>query len=736
MPTQRFARWCLALAGLAYLVLPTPALAQGSDVIFGSSTDDTASFEDPFYIARTENDVIRFLNQATFGARPADIASVRAAPFSNWLEGQFAVAPTLSRAFLETYFASQGGGIGDGDGGENAERLHRWFEVAVRAPDQVRQKMAYALSQMVVISDRDAFLQNEAIMMAEWNDILVRNALGNYRDLIREATLSPMMGYYLTTVRNRKFELNRVLTGGVLTGYTAGNNGVQPDENYAREIMQLFTIGLLQRNRDFSVVSAGGTPVTTYDEDTISTLARVFTGLSHNCSGTRNVAGIVLSRNCGPNNTACTGIACRFTNAATLFNAQNLPRDPAQNSRQLVHPDWYEPMVCYPRYHDNGLDTSGALLPNDDGTFVLPAGTPTAVKSVQINGTSTLTINPSRDPVSSIPINCHLTGNNVPAATQQACVDYCNNNINAAVDLLFNHPNTAAMVARNLIQRLVTANPTPQYIDRVAAVFENNGAGVRGDLRAVARAILLDADARRPSEQQPVNAGKPREPMLKLVQIWRAFDAISGDTGLLPNGQPGRRRWGPTAPQDTFAQRPLGAPSVFNFYEPDYQQPGGEIASEGLDGNPGSGLFSPEFQIINEVSTISTSNELFTRICSGYGGSSNNCSGGFTLPTDRAYIPPGALDALPTDPVQLIDYLNVRLMGGTMSGTTNPAGACPNKGTGMKGALLEAWSCSPATGQPSIEGLASGTNAQERARRRALYMIHLVAISPEFGVQR
>jgi uncharacterized protein (DUF1800 family) len=752
MPTQRFARWCLALAGLAYLVLPTPALAQGSDVIFGSSTDDTASFEDPFFIARSDAEAVRFLNQATFGARSADIAPVRNQPIAIWLEQQMNVAPTLSRQWLEEYLATQGGGVNDGDGGENAERIHRWFEVAVNGQDQVRQKMAYALSQMVVISDRDAFLQNEAVMMAEWNDILVRNALGNYRDLIRDATLSPMMGYYLTTLRNRKFELVRVNDASAPGGirFSAGNNGVQPDENYAREIMQLFSIGLLVRNRDFSLQDDPGQPgfqsYTTYDEETISTLARVFTGLGHNCSqGARTVGSTVtMTRNCGANNTACTGIGCRFSNAAGLFGASP-PRDPAQNSRQLVHPDWYEPMICYPRYHDVGQDLSGAFLPTligddgSDGTFVYPPGTPVRVKSVEINGTQTLTVNAAQDGFG-IPVNCHLTGNNVPAATQQACVDYCNNSITNAVDRLFNHPNTATMVARNLIQRLVSANPTPGYIDRVAAVFENNGAGVRGDLRAVARAILLDSEARRPTAQQPVNAGKPREPLVKLVALWRALDARSGDTGLFASGalagQASRRRWGPTGPQDAYFQRPLGAPSVFNFYEPDYKQPG-QISSVGLDGQPSAtGLFSPEVQIVNEVSSTTTANDLFIRLCSGYGGAGNNCTGAFTLPTDRAFLPVSTVDALPTDPVQLIEFFNIRLMGGTMSGTTNPAGACPSgKGSGMKGALLKAWMCAPSGTQQSISGLTGGT-ALDQQRRRALYLLHLVAISPEFGVQR
>jgi uncharacterized protein (DUF1800 family) len=755
MPTQRFARWCLALAGLAYLILPTPALAQGSDVIFGSSLDDSASFEDPFGVPRSELDVVRFLEQATFGARPIDIVNFARTPYAQWLEQQRTVPATLSRVWLEAWFASQTAGIGDGDGGENADRIHRWFNVAVTSNDILRQKIAYALSQIVVMSDRDAFLQNEAIMMAEWNDILVRNALGNYRDLIRETTLSPMMGRYLTTLRNRKFEVNQPGFNGcpnTPNTFCAGNNGVQPDENYAREIMQLFTVGLVVRNADFSLIDdpgeAGVQAWETYDEETISTLARAFTGLSHNCSqGARVVGGVTITRNCGPNNSACVGNECRYTNAATLFN-NDPPRDPAQTSRQLVHPDWYEPMVCYPRYHDIGRTRQGAELPLDDGTYIIPPGTPAPIKLINVRNTANLQLVPSS--FNNQPLNCDQTAvnngnpdnaNSLSPTEQGVCINYCNAAIDSSVDMLFNHPNTAAMVARGLIQRLVTSNPSPQYIERVANVFANNGSGVRGDLFAVVRAILLDGDARRPPShpQQPVNFGKPREPLLKLVALWRALGAVSGDTGVFASGplagQPSRRRWHTSNNLElVYVQRPLGAPSVFNFYEPDYKAPGA-ISDTGINGQPSSeGLFSPEFQIIHEVSVTTTTNDLFSRLCAGYGG--GNCSGAFgTPPNNQAYFPPSVLDTLPTDPSQLIEFLNVRLMGGTMTGTLNAAGACPNKGTGMKGLLLRAWMCAPSGTQPSLAGLTGGT-ATDQQRRRALYLLHLIASSPEYGVQR
>jgi uncharacterized protein (DUF1800 family) len=698
----------------------------------------------PFNFPANDAEAARFLNQATFGATAADIQAVRNQSVAVWLEGQLnSPTTTLSRNWLERYAAA----LTTGEISQ-ADRVQRWYDVAVRAPDQVRQKMAYALSQIVVASDFDATLSGEEIMMAEWNDIIVRNAMGNYRTLMREVTYSPMMGIYLTTRRNQKFQLNRVLgPGGVLQGYTAGNNGVQPDENYAREVMQLFSIGLLLRNNDFSLVDgdagiAGIQAVPTYDEDTISELARVFTGLSHNCSGTRTITGTSLSitRSCG---TGCSGPSCRFTNFQVLFG-NDPPRQP-DPQRGIVHPDWYEPMVCYPRYNDNGRDTSGQVLPDPQSGFELPAGTPTENKSILINGTAALNIGPSVVPGGSAPLNCHLAGTTGPQLTaqqQQDCINYCEGNIDAAIDRLFNHPNTPVMVSRQLIQRLVTSNPTPGYIERVSAVFRNNGSGVRGDLKAVARAILLDAEARRPFNDPLTasNFGKSREPLLKLVQVWRNFGYVNDDDATIPAGDI-RRRWGPTNPEATFQQRPLGAPSVFNFFEPDYKQPG---AISTL------GLFSPEFQILHEVSTVNTANELYARVCSGYGN--NDCSAGTnvvpgsgTRPRDRAFLPSTVIDTFPTTNTadaqslaNVIEFYNTRMFGGTMGGEINLTAGndcfSGSLGSGTKGILYRLLRCSLTTNEGGA-GITGGS-AAEQNRRRHLYLIHLAAISPEFSTQR
>ncbi len=767
MSSTRLTSLVLSLASLAFFALP--ASVRADTPVFADS------FEVPFNIPANDGEAARFLNQATFGATAADIGAVRNQGVSTWLNAQLVLSTTtLSRPWMEAYAAS----LPSGSSVNQDVRVHRWFNVAVTAPDQVRQRMAWALSQIVVASDRDDFLINEPIQMAEWNDILVRNALGNYRQLLQEVSYSPMMGRYLTTLRNRKFELNRPGANGCPAGsnFCAGNNGVQPDENYAREVMQLFSIGLVVRGEDFYTTYPDaqnpGTLRSTYTETDISELARVFTGLAHQCTqGDVSVGGVTLSRNCGSGNTACTGIGCRFTNAGGLFGASP-PRDPL--NRGLVHPDWYKPMVCYPRYNDNGRDTSGGVLETDSGSFGLPPGTPTPDKVLTLGtatgGDATLTIPPSFFDGS--PLNCHATGNTLTAAQQQACVDYCEGGINAALDLLFNHPNTPVMVARQLIQRLVTSNPTPGYVSRVAAAFINNGAGVRGDMKAVVRAIFLDSEARRPASdpQQAQDFGKVREPMLKLVAIWRHFGAVSGDTATIPNanpqggagnplaGQPSLRRWGPTNPQNEYQMRPYGAPSVFNFFEPDYRQPG-QVSD--------LGLFSPELQIIHEVTAVAAANDLYSRICAGYGGTNSTCqsgalTGGPTSPAppdannnpprDRAYFPIAQIDLIPSrvavnstqaDPtvaedLALIEFLNTRMMGGTMSGAVPPNVVCPNTGTGMKGLLMNALRCTGGLNQ-TLNGGTNGTTGGDRVqrqRRKALLLMHLIAISPEYSTQR
>ncbi len=767
----------LALVGLACASMPAAVLAQ--DVILGG---DFAGFENEFLRANSDGEAARLANQATFGANRADITSIRSLGYENWVDGQFGVPTTVQRPTLEALALTRHNANQDL---LQDDRVHLWFNNAVLSPDQLRQKLAYALGQITVTSDQNDFLSQEPVQMAEWNDIMVRNAFGNYRDLLREVSFSPMMGRYLTHLRNRKYEVepqcrpdnnptgqpsNANCTSDntppyQIATYDTRNNGNEPDENYAREVMQLFSIGLLTREPDFYTTVEDplnpGNPLSTYDQDMIRTLTRAFTGLSYVCTGTRTVQGIVIPQNCQANRDGappplptCGGIECRFENASNLF-FQDPPRAnrPDGNDSDLIHPDWYSPMVCYSRYADNGRDRrrfqlsgQGPTNPVDttiEAGATIPGGAPDADKVLTLSGAVVATMEELDAGLSKQnATDCENTANPNPlsSSAMSMCVNYCEDNVRNAVDTLFNHPSTAPMVARQLIQHFVSANPTGAYVARVAGAFEDNGQGIRGDLRATIKAVLLDSEARQTPSGQ---LGKVREPMLKLVSAWRSFGAISGDN----------RRWGPVNPQNAYFQRPLGAPSVFNFFEPDYRQPGAILAAN---------LVSPEFQIINENSTMLTANDLFTRVCSGYNGGTNNCAstGGnavFTLPTDRAYIPPANLDGMPgmacvtdiingctgVDDLALIEEINVRMMGGTMTGasaTPNYSCSNPQGNTGMKGVMHFLMRCglSTSSGNQSIGNLGqTGANAiRDGRRRKALYLIHLTSISPEFAHQR
>jgi uncharacterized protein (DUF1800 family) len=750
--------------------------AGGPDAVFSDS------FETPFSIPETDAEAARFLSQASFGASTSSISAVRSLGIPSWIAQQKALAPTLARPFLETLTVSENAA---GNSLSQSYRVQRWVDTAVTAPDQLRQRVAWALGQIIVVSDRDAGLTDEPIMMAEWNDILVRNALGNYRTLLAQTVRSPMMGRYLTHLRNRKFEITprcydrrpplnddtNTNTPGLeyhdCTGNDATNNNdgqpvriarynlpsgglIAPDENFAREIMQLFSIGLIERDSDFSPITDGQNPngIPTYNQQTVTTLSRVLTGLSYACSGTRVVAGRTINR--AGSGCNCTGTDCSFVTG----NFSSTPPSLTINDEGgLVHPDRYEPMICYPRYHDNGRDRNGFQLPgsppvNPVGATIelapgqaIPSGTPGASKVLELGGAVALTT-PEMDQglARNASVNCESLSPTSPAADKAKCLSYCDADIDTAVSMLFNEPNTAVMVSRQLIQRLVSSNPSPEYIARVTAKFENNGAGVRGDLAAVVSAVLLDIEARTPPDSPGVaiDAGKPREPLLKMIHLWRAFNGVSADTGA-----DGYRRWPRFAsgcnsgnwPDCAYFQRPLGAPSVFNFYEPDYQVPG-DIAD--------LGLYSPEFQIINESSSILAANDIYNQLCTGRGTSNNNnCHGPLRtpLPTAMAYFPDASLDQLPggncgttcsvSDDAALIEALNVRLLSGTMSGVLgnlgNPSDTAAN--TGMKGTLLRLL-------RNALTGTFGETVAQNARRREILYLIHLVAISPEYATQR
>lgn len=467
----------------------------------------------------------RFLTQATFGPTLASISALEQITFADWIDEQMALPMSLHRdAIMSDYATYPDEGIDGQDLPSTSNRTAAWWGVVLRGNDQLRQRVAFALSEIFVISENDDDVWFWQEGTSNYYDILVRNAFGNYRDLIEEVALSPMMGTYLSHLRNARAE---------------SEDGPQPDENFAREIMQLFSIGLVQLQPDGTrLLDEDGLPIPTYDQQTITETAKVLTGWAFHSNSLED---------------------WRFR-----FGDQ----------------DWINPMTLFPNFHDDGPKNivRGVRLPGGQGGEA---------------------------------------------------------DLNDLLDTLFNHPNTGPFVARRLIQRLVTSNPTPAYVYRVAQAFEDNGSGVRGDLGAVIRAILLDYEARSPDAANAEEFGKLKEPLLRVSATLRGLTGVSG-TQRIPLPWLG---W-------HINQSPLRSPTVFNFFEPDYVK-SGDLAA--------AGLFAPEFQILTDTQAIKQPNvipliawDVFENVAFNY----------------------GELNALVATPDQLVDRISLVLAPGQLSASS------------------------------------------------------------------
>ncbi len=424
----------------------------------------------------------RLAARATFGLDLEAIEAIEARGEASWLEDQFALSVTHHSPVVSELLAREAAGDfevlrADNDNLQALFGRMAWWHSTLTAEDQLRQRMAYALSQLFVVSDGVDILFLYPYATSDYYDTLLDHAFGNFRDLLLAVTLHPAMGVYLSHLNNAKADPEA---------------NVYPDENYAREVMQLFSIGLFELNPDGTEKrDAGGKLIPTYDNDDIREFARVFTGLSWG------------------------GDNPRFGSDRATFR---------------------EPMQLFEAFHDDGPKTL-------------------------------------------------LRGTTLPAG-QGGMAD-----IEAAVDNLFEHPNAGPFIGRQLIQRLVTSNPSPAYVERVARAFNGESGSPRGDLKAVLRAILLDPEARALPDPAG-SAGKLREPILRLLATLRQLGASSPDGFYANTG---------FFAQQQLQQHPLSAPSVFNFYLPDYQ-PIGEIAA--------AGLVAPEFQITNASSVVALANVL------------------------------------------------------------------------------------------------------------------------------
>jgi uncharacterized protein (DUF1800 family) len=522
------------------LWLPLLGLLAGSAAVAGDHLFDTG-FSEAAEGPRSDAEAARFLTQATFGATPAEIRRLRGMGYNAWLNEQFALPANLHKPYLDAQ-AAQGLEIY-----QNA-RQEVWWDRAMRSPDQLRQRVAFALSEILVVSDQSGAIDGQPFGMSHYYDLLVQQAFGNYRQLLEDVTLHPVMGNYLSMFKNQKPD---------------PLNNIRPDENYAREIMQLFSIGLIQLNTDGTPVLQGGNPVPTYDQYTIRGFAHVFTGW--------NWAN------------------CPRTDGGQWWEWTWCPSGPEGN----VGVGWLLPMQEWESYH--AVDDDKVLL-NYPGVS-LPGG-----------------ILPSGG--------------------------LARSNLESALDNVFGHPNVGPFIARRLIQRLVSSNPSPAYVGRVAAIFNNNGAGVRGDLRATVRAILMDNEARvLPSLAS--NRGKLREPLLRQTQLWRVLNARADDNRY--------REWNA---EYSLGQAVLRAPTVFNFFLPDFR-PSGELSTLGLD--------APEFQIATDPLIAGTLNQLGAKVYWAWRG--NDWQGPEDIVVDLAPYQALAM----SNPAALVDYFDLMLMNRTMS---------------------------------------------------------------------
>jgi uncharacterized protein (DUF1800 family) len=465
-----------------------------------------------------DREIVRFLTQSTFGATWEDVLAMRAritnhngnriAAFSEWIDEQFAL-PAPSHQQMTAAGNALEKSVAPTASLNQTARQTAWWTIALHSPDQLRQRMTFALSQILVISDEEPTIERMGVGMANYYDMLQSRAFGTYRSTLEDVTLHTNMGQYLSHLRNQKTQV----TGGVVVA--------SPDENFAREIMQLFSIGLVQLHPDGSLIlGADGLPIPTYDQEDITQLAKVFTGWSFSKKAQSTNSTVVLDNN-------------------DFFLGSGYEEYAIR---------WSHPMKLFAAYHD---ETAKSFL-----------------------------------------------GQTIPARVGGGTQDLAN-----TLDLLTNHPNTAPFICRQLIQRFTTATPSAGYIHRVASAFSASG----GNLGTTLKSILLDPDARNSANANTaVSFGKSKEMLIRHAMVLRALQAKSAiPIALFQNfGYPASEtaKFPATAriaryrnTSASLSQTPLGAPSVFNWYRPDYA-PAGSLSQ--------NGVFSPEFQIVNENTVV------------------------------------------------------------------------------------------------------------------------------------
>lgn len=497
-------------------------------------------------------DVWRLLQQATFGPTFAEAQRVQSMGVSAWIDDQFNQATSgypdakYNRIQLNqtadcttqdpnkvAYPADHPYAMCVRDHLSLAMVQRDFFTNAVTKPDQLRQRVAWALSQILVTSGNEPDL-TYAHVMSRYQNLMFKHAFGNFENLLNDVTLSPAMGNYLDQVNNDRAAGTRV-----------------PNENYAREIMQLFSIGLEELRDDGTVIKdVNGMPVPTYDQTQIKEFAKVFTGLT-------------------------------FAD----------PANPSATTATKKNNRYYAlPMIPYPTTATTGHEQSVKNLLNG---VTLPAG-------------------------------------------QAVLKDESD-----AVHNVFMHANTPVYVGRQLIQRLVTGNPSAAYVQRVAHVFENNGSGVRGDLKAVVKAILTDPEARGGGSASDPTFGSLKEPVLMITGLIRTLSGITDGNGL-------------EGTASALGQRPYYAPTVFNYFPPD-------------NTIQGTTVLAPEFLIHNTQSAIARSNLVYRMVYTpaGVDNSLPNATG------TRLHI--AQFEPLASNPAALVDKVDQVLTNGQLPAAAKSA---------------------------------------------------------------
>lgn len=568
------------------------------------STNSGISTIDENFFLPNHNKASRFLSQATLGYNYEEIENVLSMGIEDWLDEQMnlPIQKTLDVAVREYHqyvrdsLFAKNGTLPQTVGASIRYFDYAWWQYHMTQDDLLRQRIALALSEIIVISTKSGF-GDEPYAFGSYYDIFLRHAFGNYRDILQEVTYHPAMGSYLTFLANPK---------------SNPANNVFPDENYSREIMQLFTIGLDSLNIDGSpVLIETSTPegpvyskIPTYNNEYIAEFSKIFTGL--------------------------------------MFGDRPLQSNQFRTNA-LNDTSWAVPMQMFNDLHEPGIKT--------------------LFRGEEIG--STTTVDGDQD-------------------------------ISDALDNLFNHPNVGPFVSKLLIQRLVTSNPTPAYISRVAQIFNNNGQGEKGDLAAVVKAILLDDEALSCESAEVVSFGMLREPFIRYIHMMRAFDLSTNS---------GKHRNAMYYVYEDIDQKPLASPSVFNFFQPDYQPIGDLEQAE---------LVAPEFQITNSQSIMGYLNGLNQwMVRDDPTDEWNLFNGEANKPDENAFYDLSDEIALAADNDKLhilVDRLNMLLAHGSLSPSTSQL-------------IIDALTEFPIEDSGDIE---------ERAR----IAIHLVMSCPEYLINR